>query len=200
VAAVLIKAVLFDADGVVIFPWRFAQYLEREHGITPGMTRGFFHGIFNACLVGKADLREVLPSFLSEWGWRTSLDDFIAAWLESENAVDARVVAVICNLRSSGLTCCLATSQERYRADYMATVMGFSEIFDRLYFSHSLGCQKPDPVYYGYIQRSLELAGESILFWDDSVLNVEAARRCGWNAEVYTDFDSFKEKLAVYLA
>jgi hypothetical protein len=47
------KAILFDADGVVIFPWRFARHLAREHGITPEMTRGFFQGVFEDCLVGK---------------------------------------------------------------------------------------------------------------------------------------------------
>ncbi|MCB0139116.1 MAG: hypothetical protein KDE50_04325, partial [Caldilineaceae bacterium] len=64
-----IKALLLDADGVVIFPWRFAQYLAREHGITPAQTRGFFGGVFLDCLVGRADLKEELPPFLAQWNW-----------------------------------------------------------------------------------------------------------------------------------
>lgn len=193
-----IKAVIFDADGVVVFPWRFARYLEQEHGITPTMTRPFFRGVFEDCLIGKVDLKEALPPFLSKWGWKQSVDDFVTTWLEVENAVDHRVVDVIYDLRQSGLTCCLATSQERYRAKYMTTVMGFSEIFDELFFSCVLGCQKPDHAYYEMIARSLNLKGESILFWDDSTSNVESARECGWNAEVYIDFEGFKERLGTY--
>jgi putative hydrolase of the HAD superfamily len=195
-----IEAVIFDADGVVVFPWQFSRYLEQEHGITPEMTRAFFRGVFNDCLIGKLDLKEALQSVLPEWGWQQSADDFVAVWLEVENAVDTRVIDVIRILRRAGLICCLATSQERYRAEYMATVMGFAEIFDQLFFSCKLGCQKPDHVYYDTVARSLDLEERSILFWDDSQSNVESARECGWNAEVYTDFAAFEEKLSAYLS
>jgi putative hydrolase of the HAD superfamily len=195
----MIEAVILDADGVVIFPWRFARYLEREQGVTPEMTRPFFRGIFDDCLVGKADLREVLPPFLREWGWPGSVDDFIVSWLETEDAVDDRVIQVVRTLRKSGLTCCLATSQERHRAEYMKTTMGFTAIFDRLFFSCELGCQKPDPAYYELIERDLGLEGKRILFWDDSGVNVESARKRGWNAEVYTEFEPFEKALGEYL-
>jgi putative hydrolase of the HAD superfamily len=78
----------------------------------------------------------------------------------------------------------------------MRTEMGFSEIFDRLYFSCELGCQKPDPAYYATIERDLGLAGKGILFWDDSARHVESAREVGWNAEVYTAFEPFARTLA----
>lgn len=194
-----IQAVIFDADGVVVFPWRFARYLEQEHNITPEMTRGFFRGVFGDCLVGKVDLEEVLPPFLSSWGWPQSMDDFVKAWLEVENAVDERVVEVIRVLRRSGLTCCLATNQEENRAQYMRWEMGFSEIFDQLFFSHRLECQKPDHRFYRLIEGELGLAGPELLFWDDAVVHVEAARERGWNAELYAGFEGFQRKLAEYL-
>jgi putative hydrolase of the HAD superfamily len=124
------------------------------------------------------------------------VDDFVAVWLEAENAPDERVVQVIRTLRKSGLVCGLATSQERNRAGYMATVMGFSELFDRLFFSCDLGSQKPEPQYYAAVEQSLGLEGQEILFWDDSSANVEAARARGWHAEMYTDFDGFSKRLA----
>jgi putative hydrolase of the HAD superfamily len=195
-----IKAVLFDADGVVIFPWRFARYLDREHGITPAMTQGFFRGVFEDCLLGKADLRDALLPYLSHWGWEGSLEEFITTWFEIENAVDGRVVGVIRDLRRSGYVCGLATSQEQHRAAYMTTVMGFSQIFDWLFFSYQLGCQKPEAAYYERVAELLTLEGQHILFWDDAPRNVKAARRCGWNAEVFTDFDDFEKKLSTYLA
>jgi len=196
---VFIQAVIFDADGVIIFPWRFARHLEHEYKITREMTREFYRGVFEDCLIGKLDLKEVLAPFLPKWGWTRSVDDFVATWLKTENAVDERIVGVIRSLRQAGIKCCLATSQERYRAEYMMTAMRFSEIFDGLFFSYSLGCQKPDPAFYESITRGLGLKGHHVLFWDDSRPNVESARRCGWNAEVYTDFEDFTGKLAAYL-
>jgi putative hydrolase of the HAD superfamily len=193
-----IQAVLFDADGVLIHPWRFARYLELQHGITPTMTRGFFDGIFGDCLVGRADLKRVLPPFLQEWGWEDSPEQFVQTWLEVEDAVDERVAEVVRTLRRAGYVCCLATSQERYRAEYMQVEMGLGELFDRLFFSYAMGCQKPEPDFYLRVEMDLGVGGESILFWDDSERNVEAARERGWWAELYLDFERFLEKLEEY--
>jgi putative hydrolase of the HAD superfamily len=77
--------------------------------------------------------------------------------------------------------------------------MGFAEVFDCLFFSCELGCRKPDHAYYERITGILALGGSDILFWDDSPSAVEGARACGWNAEVYTDFEGFESKLALYL-
>jgi putative hydrolase of the HAD superfamily len=194
-----IKAIILDADGVVIFSWRAAQLFEREYGITREMTSGFFGGVFRDCLVGQADLKQVLPPYLAQWRWRASVDDFIRVWFEAENAPDERVVDVVCALRESGLACYLASNQEKYRAEYIRTQMGFAGIFDRLFFSCELGCKKPDCAYYERIMGTLGLVGPDILFWDDSPSAVEGARACGWNAEAYTEFEGFEIKLAAYL-
>jgi putative hydrolase of the HAD superfamily len=191
-----IKAILFDADGVVIFPWRFARLLEREWGITPQTTRPFFRGIFDDCLVGKADLKAVLPPYLEQWGWPGTVDELVRIWLEVENAPDGRLIEAIQSLRKQGYLCGLATSQERNRAEYMKTSMRFSQVFDRLFFSCEIGAQKPDPAYYAAVTRALGLPGEAILFWDDNRQNVEAARQSGWQAEVYSDYETFSVALS----
>jgi putative hydrolase of the HAD superfamily len=196
---VTIKVVIFDADGVVIFPWRAAQLFAQEYGITREMTSAFFGGIFEDCLTGKADLKEVLPPYLDQWGWQASLDDFIRVWFQAEHAPDERVISVVRALQKSEYTCCLATNQEKYRAEYIKTEMGFTGIFDRLFFSCELGCKKPDRAYYEHIATTLELEGADILFWDDSPSSVDGARACGWNAEVYTGFEEFVTRLASHL-
>ena len=59
----------------------------------------------------------VSPS-LSSGCWSRSEQDWAAE----------RVAGAIRDLRRSGLTCCLATSQEKYRAAYMWELMGFGEL------------------------------------------------------------------------
>ena len=164
------------------------------------MTRPFFQGVFEDCLLGRTDLKIVLPPFLQQWQWPGSVDQFVNTWLEVENAVDGRMVQVIQDLRRSGLLCCLGTSQEQYRADYMRSTMGFAGLFDHLFFSCELGCQKPDSAFFQVVAQTLGLSGGQILFWDDSLANVQGARECGWNAEAYTDFESFQTKLDQYLS
>ena len=195
-----IKAICFDADGVVVNPqMQFSKYLKMEYGISPEMTRSFFNGIFNDCLVGKADLNEVLPTYLKDWGWKGSVDEFIGIWLQTDHVVDVRLIKVIRSLRQNGIVCCLATSQERNRAEYMKTKMGFQDMFDHLFFSCEVGWQKPDCAYYQHIEKMLNLEKESILLWDDSPTNIEAAREHGWNVEIYTEFDEFEKTIKKYI-
>lgn len=192
-----VKAILFDADGVVSNP-KFARLREREYGLTRAMTRPFFQGVFNECLVGQAELSEVLPPFLAEWHWPGTVDEFIQAWLVADDCPDRELLAAIQDLRRAGYLCGLATLQERNRANYMRTTMGFTGLFDRLFFSCDLGCLKPDPLYYQKIEAALGLRGGSILFWDDSLENVQVARSLGWQAEQYTGFQSFHGMMQEY--
>ena len=164
------------------------------------MTRGFFNGVFNDCLVGKANLRAVLPAYLSKWGWKSSLEDFIQTWLQTEHIVDERLMATVQALRQKGIICCLATSQEHNRAAYMKMEMGFQDLFDHLFFSCEIGWQKPAPGFYAHIEKTLAIKKEMILFWDDSLKNVAAARERGWHAEQYTGFEEFENAVRRYVS
>ena len=81
-----INAICFDADGVVISPqMQFAKHLAEEHAISSEMTRPFFHGIFNECLLGRAALRDVLPDYLQGFGSVAGLKDAVSGLLQSSH-------------------------------------------------------------------------------------------------------------------
>ncbi len=87
-----VKAVIFDADGVVLIPKRFSDYLEREYNITHVQTHDFFYGALEECIRGRGDLKQMLPPFLRQWGWPHSSDKFLQEWFDYGNAVDQRVL------------------------------------------------------------------------------------------------------------
>jgi FMN phosphatase YigB (HAD superfamily) len=41
---------------------------------------------------------------------------------------------------------------------------------------------------------------DQIIFWDDSLANVDAARAHGWQAELYTDYATFYEQFRQAIA
>ncbi|TLN14358.1 hypothetical protein FDZ74_09180 [bacterium] len=195
-----IRAILFDADGVLIHPYRFRAWLEREHGITPAMTAPFFDGVFSEqCLLGRVTLADALRPYLPGWGWRDTPGAFIAAWLETENAPDERMLAAVSSLRRADYIVCLATSQEANRAAYMRTVMGFEQRFDRLFISCEMGCQKPEVEYFQRIESELGLPAGQLLFWDDNPGWAAAAREHGWQAEVYRGYADFQQRMQQFL-
>ena len=195
-----IRAILFDAARATLHPYRFRARPAREHPITPAMTAPFFNGVFSQqCLVGQANLADALAPWLPQWGWRGTVAEFIATWLAVENAPDERMLAAVGSLRGAGFTVCLATSQEANRAAYMRKAMGFEALFDRLYFSCELDCQKPDPEFFRHIEADLGLRGDQLLFWDDNPGWAAAARALGWQAEVFSGYESFEQTMTRYL-
>lgn len=186
-----VKALVFDVDGVLVEPWGFANYLKREYATIAPQTAEFFHGVFGDCLVGKADLRAVLPPFLEKWEWPHSLDTFVQLWFEMEKEVDARLLHAVEVARTAGIRCYVATNQEKYRVAYMREQMRFDAYFDGLYSSAGVGVKKPESRFYETITADVGFAPSELLFWDDAPANVAAARTHGWQAEHYSDYAHF---------
>jgi putative hydrolase of the HAD superfamily len=179
------RVLIFDADGVLIEPWGFANVLESEYRIARSSTREFFEGPFQECLAGHSDLYDQLPPYLERWAWKGSTSDFVRLWFAEDDRPSVPAFEAIQCIRQVGDTCCIASNQERYRARYLAHSMGFAKRFDRLYFSCDLGAVKPEPEYYRAIEQDLGRRPEQLYFWDDSAEHVDAAARRGWNAYVY---------------
>ncbi len=55
--------------------------------------------------------------------------------------------------------------------------------FKGIFTSYELGCRKPEPIIYKKVIESLKCRPDEILFIDDKIENVEAARAIGIHAE-----------------
>ena len=193
----MVRAVVFDADGVLVRPQRiWSQQLKRHYHLDPrAFVEFIFHGEFQKCLIGQADLKGVLPPVLEQLNWTRGVEVFVREWLETEHAVDAVLLEHIAQIRASGVLCYLATNQERYRTAHLEREMGLGAALDGIFSSSTLGFRKPSLEYYHAVQTRLELGGPEILFWDDTLKNVEAARALSWNAELYTSLEGFEVEM-----
>lgn len=57
-------------------------------------------------------------------------------------------------------------------------------LFDRPFLSHEMGLIKPDAAIFVEVTRRLDADPARILYFDDNQLNVDAARRTGWRAQL----------------
>ncbi len=192
----MIKAVVFDADGVIVHGERFTERFARDHGIQLKNTQPFFEGVFQDCLAGKADLKKELKKHLGEWGWAGSVDELMKFWF-SEDRLDERFFPLIDGLRKKGIRCYLATNNEKYRTDYLLKEKGLGRRFDAVFSSCSVGSKKPEPEFFAHILDKLDgITKEEVLFVDDDPENTAGAERFGFPTETYGEFSRLEAALA----
>jgi putative hydrolase of the HAD superfamily len=198
--AASIRAVVFDADGVVVTGESFTIALEREHGIPSRRLVPFFMDLFPRCLVGAADLRESIAPYLERWGWTGTADQFLDYWFRAEHQLDLELLAEVAELRRRGIHCYLATNQERYRITYLRETMGLGARLDAIFASAEIGHPKPTAAFYAHVAAALRpLTPPEILVWDDSLTNVQGARRAGFQADVYSSLADFRRVMMRYV-
>jgi len=184
------KAVLFDADGVIVKPQaKFSHQFAKKYGINPEGFQEFFEGDFTQAIKGKADLKEIIIRYNHLWKWDSDPQELIDMWFESENVIDTKLIVQIEKLRSEGVWVCLATHQEKYRAKYMREVM-FPDAFDDYFISCDIGATKNSSVFWDYVlaklQKSLpNVRTSEVLFFDDDDQNVATANMMGINGVLY---------------
>lgn len=182
-----LRAILFDADGVIQRPGAdFRAACAAVLGSSGEPVERFMREVFaleKPALTGQRDFVADLMEVLGRHNVAERLSDALAIWTAIE--IDAAMHAGIAELRKQGLVCCLATNQQPYRSRYMSESLGYGQLFDHEFYSCALGVAKPDPSYFRAIAERLALPPEHLLFIDDHEPNVLAAREVGLQAALF---------------
>ena len=103
------------------------------------------------------------------------------------NGLNGSLMAVFDTLRSTGARVVLASNMASGQKKLFWDGLGLKKHADDLYCSGDLNVAKPDAGFYSAVTTALKTDPESIVFFDDSAANVDAAKACGWQAFLYTD-------------
>ncbi len=109
--------------------------------------------------------------------------------------IDDCVVDLISELRSRGNVVVAGTNtvegHYRYHLEH-----GEYDAFDRVYASHHIGAEKPDPAFYRAILDAERVGSADAVFIDDRAENVAGAQRVGMRAALFTSCAELRRSLS----
>ena len=157
--------------------------------------------------VGEITSEQFLFLVLSHCGEGITREDIIEAWNSCIGLIPMERLDMIKELRRKGYHTHLLSNTndlhwEEIKRRYLSQE-GYTckELFDNVFVSHEVHLAKPAPEIYQYAISQIGRPAAQCLFIDDTLLNVEAARREGLQG-VWLDIrdkDALKSSLDSYL-
>ena len=93
--------ILFDTDGVIVHSDMWSLEYARRSGISSEYMRPFFTGVFQECILGRADLKSEIESFLPQWRYTGGADQYLSEWFHYEHHLDMDLIEKIQKIRKS---------------------------------------------------------------------------------------------------
>jgi len=170
---------LLDLGGVLI---DFAGFEELSRLLTEAVDRaGVRERWITSPSVQRFERAEITPQQFAQGVVRElrldlSPDEFIEAFVEWARGPYPGARALLGRLQKASRLACLSNSNELHTPLHRQSI---EPLMERYYFSDELGLVKPDLEVFEYVIRDLDVPPERIAFFDDTSVNVEAARQVG---------------------
>jgi len=204
-----LRAVVFDIGGVLervdddAWPEIWVRRWEDRRGLAPGALQAGLarHAPAGSVVVGEVSEAQMRAMYTAALG--LSEDEADAMMTEMWDAycgeLDVAMRDFAASLRPSYKTGILSNSADGARREEQRRY-GFEQLVDVIVYSHEVRLAKPDPRVYRLTEQRLAVQPAEVVFVDDALANVEAARELGWTAVHHRDTEQTIAEVSRLLA
>jgi putative hydrolase of the HAD superfamily len=170
---------LFDLGGVLI---DFAGFRELGRILPASVDRAEVRSRWiSSPMVQRFERAEITPrefasGVIRELRLELSIDQFLAALIDWARGPFPGARSLLEQIPDTYRLACLSNSNELHTPLHRRSMDG---LLDRYYFSDEIGLVKPEREIFEYVISDLDVAPDRIAFFDDTAINVEAAREVG---------------------
>ncbi len=177
---------MLDVDGVVVrgrpgdgLPW--STSLEQDLGISSEKLHAIlFAPHWEEIVTGRKELFSVLEDCMPHLTQSVTAQQLVDYWFAMDSFVDEAVLHACDKIRTSGVRVFLATNQEHHRAEYLVDRLALGRHVDDIIYSAQVGARKPDVAFFQAAMAQTGFSPENIALVDDTIANLDAARKAGW--------------------
>ena len=175
----MVKAALFDMDGVLAFTERYynrrrVEYLRGqgfELGDVDDWTGVHYDESWERCVPGDAALRERLRA-----GYNRFADEHPTPWGELGNR---HAHATFVALRDRGVRIAICSSSPRFLIEECMEALDLGDLTDYVISGDECVAHKPDPEIYLRAMRHLRVSPEESVVVEDSPTGIRAGKAAG---------------------
>jgi putative hydrolase of the HAD superfamily len=195
---------VFDFGGV-LFDWRPTELLKTvlparavDDAAALHWVEQVFQGYggdWGAFDRGDVDAEEVAARIVARTGLTDAEMRTIVEAIPGLLTPIAPTVALLDRLRASGLPLYFLSNMPAPYAEHLEREHDFVGWFERGVFSGRERVAKPDPAIFALAAERFGAAPEELVFFDDHVPNIAAARAAGWTALHFVDAERAERDL-----
>jgi len=186
---------LFDLGGVLM---DFAGFDELTRFIPGAPARSEIRDRWIRCEAvrrferGEIARDEFASSVIDELEISLSPSDFLRNFVEWAREPSPEAISLLRRLRTDYRIAALSNANELHTPLHRQR---FKAVIETFYFSDEIGTVKPDRAIFEHAIRDLGVSPDRIAFFDDTPVNVEAARDAGISAFDVEGFDALEARL-----
>ena len=173
---------LFDLGGVIV-PWVGTQAMSELTGRDPAelMPSLAAQPIFAAHEIGQCDDRIFAEFMVGFLNIDHKPEEFIPLWNSWVLPPYSGTSDALDKLKSKHQLACLSNTNAPHWA-HLKGLIDLDEHLDHAFASHLIGVSKPDPESFQIPLREMGVDPSKVWYFDDTEINVQAARNAGMTA------------------
>lgn len=194
----MIKAICFDLDGVYFLNGKTNFITSLKYlGVSEEEGKRVFlksDEMNKQYKLGKISDSEYWSWALKEWNLSLSEKEVVDLLIAGYE-INYDAVSLVRKVRQNGYKTVICSNNFPARVIGLQKRFGFLDDFDVTVFSYELGIDKPNIEIFRELIRKTNVKPDQIVFSDDDPDKMAGAKDLGINTFVYTDFESYMEKL-----
>ena len=192
-----VTAVVFDIGNVLI-EWQPERFYDAQIGVD--RRKAMFadldlHGMNDGVDRGE-NFRDAVTDFATaNPAWHDEIMMWHDNWADMASPAIPHSVRLLKALRNAGVPVFALSNFGIQTFAIAEPVYPFLRDFDRRYISGHMGVIKPDPAIYRMVEDDCGVPSEQLLFTDDRIDNIDAAKARGWQTHLFEGPAGFAARL-----
>lgn len=187
-ACIMIKAVLFDFDGVLTIDKTGSatviNYIANTCGISHEIVKSSYYQFNKRLLLGETTHQEVWKDFCKSLG--QAIDYHILLDSFRSTRLDEKMIDLVRELRKNYLVG-MVTDNKSDRIDTILDDRGLSQLFDIVAISSCVHARKDSRTIFEYVLDTLNVQPSECVFIDNSENNLSVPKQMGMHTLLFDD-------------